>query len=311
MSDISIAGYHTIQIAMSTFELARTHKPTVRPVTHSRTNTLEIHRADSEPADADNLPTVHIPAVHHFDSSAHILIMADGGLQNLKAAYPTLPAPSIPPIGSALGRWIARLHTLTRAVPAHENAEARSMYRYAYAHLAGAFEKFGLDGAVARAIDAEFGGKLATDDACVCHGDFWPGNVLVRVRGGEEEAQLSVVDWEITRRGTGATDVAQFAAEAYLLERFYGDKGLLRAFLEAYVGSVQASGQAEKEEFVRRLVVHFGVHVAFWPTWVKWCEEDETKELVMLGREYMLAGREGNWKAVRKGPLEPVLGLLD
>ena len=80
---------------------------------------------------------------------------------------------------------------------------------------------------------------------------------------GREEGEgtvLSVVDWEITRRGIGATDVAQFAAEAYLLDRFCGGKGLLGAFVEAYV---RAAGEqpereagvvagASAEEFVRR-----------------------------------------------------------
>lgn len=42
---------------------------------------------------------------------------------------------------------------------------------------------------------------------------------------------MAVVDWEMVRRGCGATDAGQFAAEAWLLERFHGEKGLLGAFL--------------------------------------------------------------------------------
>lgn len=34
----------------------------------------------------------------------------------------------------------------------------------------------------------------------------------------------------MVRRGCGATDVGQFAAEAWLLERFCGERGLLGAF---------------------------------------------------------------------------------
>lgn len=43
-----------------------------------------------------------------------------------------------------------------------------------------------------------------------------------------------VVDWELVRRGCGATDVGQFAAESWLLDRFRGGRGLLKAFLEGY-----------------------------------------------------------------------------
>lgn len=258
--------------------------------------------------------------MHHFDPDAHVLIMDDCGLQNLKAAYSSIPASSVPSIGTALGRWLAQLHTRTPDLRSHDNAEAKAMYRYAYANLASSFEKFGFDAREARAIDEEFGAMLVTDDEVVCHGDFWPGNVLVRadgpatLGGGSSRLQLSIVDWEMTRRGTGATDVAQFAAESYLLDRFCGGKGLLGAFLEAYVASVKesgrASGAAGREEFVRRLVVHFGVHIAFWPTWVKWCEEEETKELVKMGREYLGVGKERNWEVLKKGPLKPVLGLV-
>ena len=45
---------------------------------------------------------------------------------------------------------------------------------------------------------------------------------------------MAVVDWEMVRRGCGATDVGQFAAESWLLERFHGGRGLLGAFLGGY-----------------------------------------------------------------------------
>ncbi|KAK0622119.1 hypothetical protein DIS24_g11390 [Lasiodiplodia hormozganensis] len=265
-------------------------------------------------------PTVRMPTLYHSDPDAHILIMGDAGPLNLKAWYPTAPTEAIPPIGAALGVWLAQLHHRTRNLRSHiDNVTAKGIYRYAYANLATAFEKHGLDPAYARSVDEEFGSKLATDNVCVCHGDFWPGNVLVR----EQEADgsetltktLSIVDWEITRRGIGATDVAQFAAEAYLLDRFYGEKGLLQAFLEAYVGAARENGEVGgnqgKEEFVKRLIVHFGVHVAFWPSVVEWCGKEETGDLVKLGKTYIETGWGANWASAKEGLLEPVLGLLE
>ncbi|OJD31992.1 phosphotransferase enzyme family protein [Diplodia corticola] len=275
-------------------------------------------------------PTVRLPTLHHSDPDAHILIMSDAGPHNLKAWYPTAAASTttIPRVGAALGAWLAQLHRRTRSLArrSFDNAAARGIGRHAYANLAAAFARhhgLDLDPAYARAVDDEFGARLqaeaeAADGVCVCHGDFWPGNVLVRT--GEEEdgpaaVVLSVVDWEMTRRGTGTTDVAQFAAEAYLLDRFCGGKGLLEAFLEGYVRAARedggVGGAAGKEAFVQRLVVHFGVHLAVWPSVVTWCGKEETGELARFGKRCIEAGWDLNWAAVREGPLAPVLSLLE
>ncbi|OMP82285.1 hypothetical protein BK809_0006595 [Diplodia seriata] len=243
--------------------------------------------------------------------------MSDAGPHNLKTWYPLAPASAVPAVGTALGAWLAQLHHRTSRTAGtrrtFDNATAKGIYRYAYANLATAFERHGLDVAYARAVDETFGARLATDDVCVCHGDFWSGNVLV-ADGPGTTTTLSVVDWEMTRRGIGATDVAQFAAEAYLLDRFCGGKGLVEAFLEEYVRAArengEVGGEAGKEEFVKRLVVHFGVHLAFWPSFVAWCGEEETRELAKFGKGCIEAGWGANWEAVREGPLAPVLSLL-
>jgi len=154
---------------------------------------------------------------------------------------------------------------------------------------------FGYDVALAEKIDAEFGSLLATDDEVVCHGDFWPGNVLVG-----DDGKLTVVDWEMVRRGNGATDVGQFAAEAFLLDRFRGARGLLPAFLNAYA---EARGKEFEKEFVKRVVVHWAVHVTFWPTSVEWANEKETGKLVAIGVEALRAVEDGNWDVLWKSPL--------
>ncbi|KAH8915851.1 kinase-like protein [Atractiella rhizophila] len=258
-------------------------------------------------------PVVLVPTLHYSDLEAHVLIMDYAGPSNLKAWYPSATATLVPSIGSTLGVWLAQLHHRTLNTKSRDNVTARGIYRYAYSNLSLAFEKHGLDVRFAKSIDAEFGSKLATDDVCQCHGDFWPGNVLVQEENGS--MKLSIVDWEMTRRGIGSTDVAQFAAEAYLLDRFCGGKGLLKAFLEAYVEAARKNGQIggreEKEEFVKRAIVHFGVHIAFWPVGVKWCEEEETKELGLFAKGFMEAGRSVNWAKIEEGPLSPLLGLLE
>jgi hypothetical protein len=174
------------------------------------------------------LPVRPVPLLAH-DAANHILHLADGGPRTLKAAYAD-PAVSPPATGAALGRWLACLHARTTARDVGDNAVAKAMYRHSYRGLAGALEAFGQARSVGERADAEFGALLAGDDGVVCHGDFWPGNVLVGEEG-QRGPVLTVVDWEMVRRGCGATDVGQFAAEAWLLDRFRGGRGLLRAFL--------------------------------------------------------------------------------
>lgn len=127
-----------------------------------------------------------------------------------------------------------------------------TIYRYASANCSAAAEKHGLDPSLCGRINDEYGSKLNIDDDCVCHGDFWLGNVLV------SDSSLTVVDWEMARRGCGATDVGQFAAEAYLLDHFHGVRGLLAAFLKGY----RLAGDPE-DTFFQRAAIHMGVHLAF------------------------------------------------
>ena len=124
----------------------------------------------------------------------------------------------------------------------------------------------------------------------MCHGDFWPGNILV---GGRQ--RLAVVDWEMVRSGCRGTDVGQFAAEAWLLDRFRGGRGLLPAFLSAYRETAQhKEGRSSDKtgepmtEFFRRVAIQLGTHLAFWPTRVSWGTEDETQDVVHQGSEILV-----------------------
>ena len=219
---------------------------------------------------------VSVPEVYRYDSDSHVLMMEDGGDRTLKEAYSD-PGLDISAFGIALGRWLAGLHQRTKGAAIDDNQAAKSMYRFAHSRLGGALQKYDQDPSLAEQIDAQYGSLLQTDDECVCHGDFWPGNVLIN-----EQGRLSIVDWEMVRRGCGATDIGQFAAEAHLLDRFRGGRGLRAAFLKGYRGV----GELDKM-FVERVGIHMGVHLAFWPTRVSWGTEQETKEVVEVGYELM------------------------
>ena len=234
----------------------------------------------------DSSSLVSIPEVYRYDSNSHVLMMEDGGDRSLKEAYAD-PGLDICAFGTALGRWLVGVHQRTKSAAIGNNQAAKSMYRFAYSRLGGALQKYDQDPSLAEQIGAHYGSLLQTDDECVCHGDFWPGNVLIG-----EQGRLSIVDWEMVRRGCGATDVGQFAAEAHLLDRFRGNSGLRAAFLKGYRGV----GELDRK-FVERVGIHMGVHLAFWPTRVSWGTEQETKEVVEVGCELIKGaiGQDESW----------------
>ena len=234
-------------------------------------------------------PMVSLPRVYQYDLRNHVLTIEDGGDRTLKEAY-TDPDIEVPDFGMVLGQWLSDLHQRTDKMPIGDNQTAKSIYRFAYTHLAGALRKYDQDPSLAEQIDAQYGSLLQTDDECVCHGDFWPGNVIIN-----ERERMKVVDWEMVRRGCGATDVGQFAAEAHLLDHFRGGRGLRARFLEGYGMTRELNSR-----FVKRVAIHMGVHLAFWPTRVSWGREKETKEIVKVGCELMrqALGEDESWLAV-------------
>ncbi|KAI4269132.1 MAG: hypothetical protein LQ337_007466 [Flavoplaca oasis] len=231
---------------------------------------------------------VHVPTIMNYDQMAKVLVMTDAGRTTLKEAY-TDPATDVPEIGRQLGEWLAALHVATQNIEIGEggNPTARSIYRWAYSHLPHVANQYGLNADFCEYINNVYGLSLGHDDECVCHGDFWPGNIML-----DEEKNLTVIDWEMCRRGRGELDVAQFAAEAYLLDRFRGGKGLMDSFCKSYRRSLaKVWGDITIDRrWARRFGVHIGVHLAFWPASVEWADRDETKAVIELGHELMRRG---------------------
>ncbi|KAF2823743.1 kinase-like protein [Ophiobolus disseminans] len=250
-----------------------------------------------------------------YDVEAKLLHIEDAGPRTLKAAY-THPSLSISAIANDLAKWLATLHSTSTDFSLSlkegecgekgNNPIAVSIYRHSYQNLHTALEKYGHDVSLAHRINSEFGTLLETENECVCHGDFWPGNVLVRLspRDGQYPVQLTIVDWEMSRRGTSATDVGQFAAEAFLLDRFRGERGLRKAFLDAYIRN-RGGGR----EWVIRMAVHWAVHIAFWPTRVDWTDHAGTQELVNIGVGVLRAALEGDWEGMNGSVLFEGVGV--
>lgn len=251
---------------------------------------------------------VHAVKRFSYDQSNKLLCIEDGGNRNLKAAYEDQQI-DIPAVGADLANWIATLHisssetslSLANEGKMENNPIAVNIYRHSYVNLHTAFAKFGHDLKLAEAVNDEFGSKLATDNESLCHGDFWPGNVLVKFNDNSAVgADLTVVDFEMVRRGHNATDVGQFAAEAFLMDRFRGQRGLLESFLKSYIETRERNSNKVGKSWLKRMIIHFGVHIAFWPTRVPHTDEEGTRELVSIGVSILEAAIAEDWVAIRK-----------
>lgn len=242
---------------------------------------------------------VRTPVMYHHDHHQHCLMKSDGGSITLKAAYNTLAESTITDFGGRLGRWLANLDQASRSwdIGPQGNVTAKQIYRYSYQNLSQAMHLWGFgveSPGLADTINEKYGSLLQDDNDCVCMGDFWPGNIVGgQVAGAADEQRptaLTVVDWEMVRRGCGATDVGQLLAEAVLLNRFHGSNGktLAQPFLHAYMQeSERLTGDGPPVKFVNRVHVHCGVHLVFWPSVVRWAPFEETKEMARIGAQVL------------------------
>lgn len=260
---------------------------------------VECHCSNAKASIADVELTkthVHTVALRLYEEDAKLLWMEDAGNRNLLDAYQMLSRATVQEIGTEIGRWLAKLHMKT---PHHEvtgvsnvnNEVGMTVARYTYNNLVTTFRQLGKDTHLASNINDTFGALIATEKESVCHGDFWPGNVMLQSNSLEEGPYiLTVIDWEMVRVGSSATDVGQFAAETFMLDRFRGEKGLCSAFMRAYFDTRTAEFESNIFtttdllcEWMTRAAVHFAAHLAVWPARrAHWANREDTKPLFDL-----------------------------
>lgn len=183
---------------------------------------------------------VTVPRVESYDAEAYVLVMSAEGPRNLKDAY-TYPKVDIEAVGRRVGIWLEIFQQ--RASPLIMNKDlvndpmVNAMRRTSYDGLEKVAEKYGFNAELCKTVNEDFGSRLSERHEGCCQGDFWPGNVFLKdtcVGESENDFDIAIVDWEVIRMSSHATDVGQFAAEAIILDRIRGNRGLLRGFLEGY-----------------------------------------------------------------------------
>jgi aminoglycoside phosphotransferase (APT) family kinase protein len=219
---------------------------------------------------------VTVPSVISYNDKSHTLVTTDGGTQSLADAYKANEL-DMRDVGERLAIWLAALHKATQDV-------SPETWRN---DLAESVSMVAANGMPQRMADLGYGqrvGEIARDGyfalqpdepACCVQGDFRPGNILV-----DKDDNLSIIDWEDSRRQSPALDLRLFAAQAYLLDVLHGERGLLEAFLVTYR---LHAGDLCDERVAYRTAVMFGGFLVFWLPQMDLCNASQSAELAAYG----------------------------
>jgi len=171
------------------------------------------------------------------------------------------------------------------------------MYRHSYRGLAGALEAFGQARSVGERADAELGRCWPGMTGWFAMGIFGRGTCWLGRKGGVGPCSRSWTGrWcgaGVGRRMSGSLPPRRGCSIGF------GGRGLLRAFLAGYAA---VTGPLERA-FVRRVAVHWGVHVAYWPTMVEWGTRAETAELVKVGLKVIELAMDEDWEGLAESEL--------
>lgn len=283
---------------------------------------------------SEQLPTsasVTVPAVHLFDEATHVIIIDDAGESStplLKLMLDgTLSTSLAQEIGHALGEFLSRLHSWGLQDDdarswVSANAFARQIAAWAtYGRLVDTVEgkdpitelqnpPLDLDEATLntiREIASIYSKTIATSQETFTMGDFWPGNLLVRTREGEDNGsprleRIYVIDWEMSKAGLAGMDVGQFCGDVRVLLQFCPEarpaaKLLIEAFAHAYDAGCKGINWAGIA------TTHIGAHMVAWgpriPHHASRRTRESTRALVKEGIKYLKEGHEDNWTAER------------
>ncbi|KAJ3187149.1 hypothetical protein HDU85_007187 [Gaertneriomyces sp. JEL0708] len=264
--------------------------------------------------------TISIPKVLHQDPAAHIMVVEDAGQEssNLKQLFQNSVPPEVAAtIGEALGVFAGRIHNLQadvdleQALISEDNQACRVSIFACYDRLV---ETIGLAPHVNLEPYRQIFQRVETqmkeemlrgEGARVLHGDYWTGNVLASAAPGEDNVrthQLYVIDWEIAKIAPPFFDIAQMAAELFLLHFFKGSATALSA-LDSFLAAYPLENWPRHMIF--RTAVHFGVHLTVWPIRIAdWGADSIRESCALLGAEYVKRGMDEDIEWLKSSALK-------
>lgn len=144
---------------------------------------------------------------------------------------------------------------------------------------------------------------IRTSREALVHGDFWPGNVLVRFKptseGDDEVDRFYLVDWELVKPGSRGVELGQFVGELHQAGRFCEEnaksaEAVRVGLLEAYRQTAgREEGEVWWEKVASEAVVHVGAHLVTWtPRAWTWAEKKRIRSVVSDGVRFLLSGED-------------------
>ncbi|KAF9975828.1 hypothetical protein BGZ73_000369 [Actinomortierella ambigua] len=263
-----------------------------------------VHQAESANGEKIATSLVHVPQVFYFDAPNCVTVQEDGGsaphLKDFISSLQQAPSKELSAaIGSSLGEFIARLHLYGHRHRAQLNQPDQMRSQMAielsrlvlYDNVPKSLPRHDFiseeDKAIATAAAAWGGQRLMTEPETLAHGDFWPGNILVK---------LYVIDWELSRYAPAAMDLGQLMAESITLDRYrHSCVEIQTSFLESYCKTYK-----DKLKIVdlKTAAIHTGCHLVVWAPYTGWFPNDDSakaKEIVSLGFEYIKRAWNEDW----------------
>lgn len=64
-------------------------------------------------------------------------------------------------------------------------------------------------------------------------------------------------------------------------------------------------------DFIKRVVVHAGVHLAYWPSMVSWADDEGTKGIPRFGVELIREAQDENFVWLKSSVFGPLMRHVD
>ncbi|KAI1422500.1 kinase-like domain-containing protein [Xylaria sp. FL1777] len=233
-------------------------------------------------------------------------------------------------VGTELGKFLFGLHHCGRSIGLSESDKLRETFvRNAAARQLDVDTTFG---DILRNLD-EFQVTYSADEKRILErliqetsfeimnnfetiimGDFWYGNILLKFQTGAELrdlTQIGVIDWEFTTCGPLFVDLAHFASEIWLQDRFHLNNGLASIANRKAAVSLFASYRACGGYIdCKKIALYIGGHVCCFLRFTNWTDDMEHRKTVAREAiDLMLAADSKNWASVNNSFIRELFEL--